>query len=151
MARARAASTASASRLPLPAAPFGQRVERRFQLSPDRASPCIVVQPRDLRVAHRALSISRTSIGVFLVELEFVDADDHILAPVDARLTARGGFLDAQLRDAGLDRLGHAAHRFDFVDDRLRVRGQRMRQRLDVIRAAERIDDLGHLAFRSAG
>ena len=62
-----------------------------------------------------------------------VDADDHVLALVDARLTPRRGFLDAQLGNAGFDRLGHAAHRFDLVDDGLRVRGQRMRQRLDIV------------------
>ena len=39
-----------------------------------------------------------------------------VKAGIDARLRLGGGLLDAQLGDAGLDRLGHAAERFDFFD-----------------------------------
>jgi hypothetical protein len=45
-------------------------------------------------------------------------------AGVDARLRAGGRLLDAQLRDAGLDGLGHAAERLDLLD----VRPARARQ-----------------------
>jgi hypothetical protein len=41
-----------------------------------------------------------------------------VCARVDARLRAGGGLLDAQLRDAGLDGLRHAAERLDLLDVR---------------------------------
>ena len=53
-------------------------------------------QPHDLRIAHRVVVDIANLERVFLVELEAVDADDHILAPVDAGLTARGRFLDVR-------------------------------------------------------
>ena len=43
------------------------------------------------------------------VGLEGVHADDLLVAGIDARLRAGGGLLDLQLRNAGLDGLGHAA------------------------------------------
>ena len=124
MARARAASIASSSRLPSPARAFRQRGERRVHLGFGSRVAFTSFSRAICASRTAALSMARTSSGVFLLEFEFVDADDHILAPVDAGLAARRGFLDAQLGNAGLDRLGHAAHRFDLVDDRLRVHRQ---------------------------
>ena len=63
-----------------------------------------------------ALSTLSSSIGGFLLGAILVDADHRLLAGIDARLRLRGGFLDAQLRQAGLDRLGHAAELLDLVD-----------------------------------
>ncbi|MEJ0044439.1 MAG: hypothetical protein WDM81_20440 [Rhizomicrobium sp.] len=94
-----------------------------------------------------ALSMARTSSASSFLSWNLLTPTHHVLAAVDARLAPRRGFLDAQLGDAGLDRFGHAAHRLDLVDDRLRGVGQRMGQRLDIVRAAERIDHLGDLAF----
>ena len=45
-----------------------------------------------------------------------VDADQGLLAGIDARLRARGGLLDAQFRNAFLDRGGHAAKALHFLD-----------------------------------
>ena len=73
---------------------------------------------------------------------ELVDADDDVLAAVDARLAARRRLLDAQLRHAGLDGLGHAAHALDLLDDAERLGGQRVGERLHEVRAAPRIDHL---------
>ena len=73
-----------------------------------------------------------------------VDADDDLLATVDAGLAPGGGLLDAELRHAGLDRLGHPAERLDLLDDRPRLLGEVGGEALDVVRAGERIDDLGH-------
>ena len=102
-------------------------------------------QPRDLGVAHGAVVDIAHIDRVFVLQLEFVDADDHVLAAVHARLPPRRRFLDAQLGNAGFDRLGHAAHRFHFIDDRFGMRCQRMRQRLHVIGTTQRIDHMGDL------
>ena len=48
-----------------------------------------------------------------------------LLAAVDARLAAGRGFLDAQLRHARLDGLGHAAELLDLLDELPRLRGER--------------------------
>ena len=47
---------------------------------------------------------------------EAVHADDPLVAGIDPRLRARRRFLDLQLRNAGLDRLRHAAEGFDLLD-----------------------------------
>ncbi len=89
-----------------------------------------------------ALSTSRMStVGSFSSRI-FVDADDHILAAIDPRLPGRGGFLDHRLGPARCDRLRHAALGLDALDQRLRGLGQFRGQRLDIIAAAERIDDV---------
>jgi hypothetical protein len=54
---------------------------------------------------------------VILVNLVLVHPDHGLRTGVDAGLGARGGLLDAQLRDAVADGLGHAAvfvHLFDM-------------------------------------
>jgi hypothetical protein len=63
------------------------------------------------------------------------------------RLSPRRRFLDAQFRHAALDRLCHAAECLDLVDERHRRRGDRMRQALDVIAAAKRVDDVRNAGF----
>ena len=125
---------------------FGQRRQRLSAALGVAAAPNLV-EPRDLRRAHRGVvDIEQVDLGR-LARLVFVDADDRLLAAVDRRLAARRGFLDAQFRHAGLDRLGHAAHRLDLVDQRRRRLGQRMGQAFEVIAAAERIDDMGDAGF----
>jgi hypothetical protein len=81
VARARAASTAASSRLP-PSARAAVTSASAAAQAPRRAwrGPR---QPGDLRLAHRALSMSRMSIGSSFVLAVLVDADDHLLAPVD--------------------------------------------------------------------
>jgi hypothetical protein len=71
----------------------------------------------DLRFAHGGVVHFQDVHRRLLLEAEFVEADDRLLAGVDLRLAAGRGLLDAQLRDAGLDGLGHAAHLLDFRDD----------------------------------
>ena len=57
---------------------------------------------------------------IFFAGLEavLVDTDHRLLPRIDAGLCAGGGLLDAQVRDAGLDRSGHAAHLLDLGDVR---------------------------------
>ena len=63
-----------------------------------------------------ALSTLSTSICSSVSDPVLVDADHRLAAGVDARLGAGRGLLDAQLRDARVDGLGHAAGRLDLLD-----------------------------------
>jgi hypothetical protein len=100
-------------------------------------SICCARRRVDLEHVDRALDLR----GVL------VEADHCLPAGVDARLGARGGLFDAPLRQAELDRLGHAAERFDFVDMGARARREIGGQSLDVIGAAPRIDDARRAAL----
>ena len=57
------------------------------------------------------------------------------------------GFLDAELGDAGLDRLGHAAQFLDLLDVAPGFFRKLLRQPLDIERAAPRIGDARRAAF----
>src|SRR3546814_11325088 len=61
---------------------------------------------------------------VGVVDPVLVDADDGLPAGVDARLGTGRRLLDAHLRDAGLDRLGHAAVALDLLDVRPGLLGE---------------------------
>ena len=93
------------------------------------------------------LSTLRMSIGGFVGRLVLVDADHRLLAGIDAGLGLGRGFLDAQLRYAGLDRLRHAAELLDLLDVAPGLGGEIARQPLDIIRAAPGIDDAGGAAL----
>ena len=100
-------------------------------------------EPRHLCCAHRGVvDIEQFDLGR-LARLIFVDADDRRLAAVDRRLAQGRRLFDAQFGHAGLDRLGHAAEALDLVDQGRRRRGDRMGQALEVIAAAQRVDDMG--------
>ena len=77
---------------------------------------------------------------IFFAGLEavLVDTDHRLLPRIDAGLCAGGGLLDAQLRDAGLDRSGHAAHLLDLGDVRHCLVGQFIREPLDMVAPAPR-------------
>ena len=68
------------------------------------------------RARTALLSTFRRSIGGLARDAVDIDADDHLLAGVDAGLRARRGFLNAQFGNAGGNRIGHAAHRLDLGD-----------------------------------
>ena len=76
-----------------------------------------------------------------------IDADHALAIGVDAGLGLGGGFLDAQLGDALLDSLGHAASGLDFLDVGQRLLGQVVGQALDVIAAAPGVGDAGRAAL----
>ncbi len=119
---------------------FGQRVERRLR----RLLVALGPQPLqlgDLLLAHGlVVDLEDVDLGL-VVDAVLVDADDGLLAAVDARLRARGRFLDAHLGNAGGDRLGHAAEPLDLLDVGERLAGELVGQPLDVVAAAPRIDD----------
>ncbi|MPL82808.1 hypothetical protein SDC9_28757 [bioreactor metagenome] len=100
-------------------------------------------QPRDLRLADLDVVDVENVDRLFLGETILVHADDHLFAAVDHRLAPRRGFLDLQLRHARGHGLGHTAHRLDFLDQLPGLIDELRRQALDVIRARERIDDMG--------
>ena len=142
VAFARAACTASSSRLPSPPGGPGQRVQRVLA----RLLVALRAQPPQL------LDLLGADGGV--VDLEdvdllvglhavLVDADDRLAAGVDAGLGAGRGLLDAQLGDARVDGLGHAARRLDLLDVLPGAAGEVVRQLLDVRAAAPRVDDPG--------
>ena len=99
-------------------------------------------EPGDLgRADRRVVDIEDVDFGG-IVGLVLVGPDDDLVALVDCRLAPRRGFFDAQFRHAALDRLCHAAQCLDLVDEGHRRRGDRVGQGLDVIAAAERVDDM---------
>ena len=99
---------------------------------------------RDLRLAHGVVIHVEKRRHVVLVRLVAVDADDHVLAPVEPRLATGRGLLDAQLRHACGHGLGHAAERLDLIDQLLRLVRERGGERLHVVGAAQRVHHAGH-------
>ncbi len=97
----------------------------------------------DLLFAHGGVVDGADLDVVVAVGPILVDADDDLFTLVDAGLATCGCLLDAQLRHPRLDRLGHAAELLDLVDELRRLVRERVRQRLDVVAAAERVDDVG--------
>ena len=86
---------------------------------------------------------------VFLVgrKAVLVDPDHRLLTRIDAGLGAGGGLLDAQLRDAGLNRGSHAAHFLDLGDVRHGLVRQFIGEPLDMVAAAPRVDGAGRAAL----
>ena len=85
------------------------------------------------------LSISRISTGGTIL----VDADDDFLAAIDACLANGCCFLDSQLRHAGLNGLGHAAHLFNFVDELASLSGEIGGELFNVVGTGKRVDHVG--------
>ena len=142
MARARVASIASSSRLPLPRAPSVRRSSAARQACSSRVAR--MCSSRAIcGLAHRGV-VDRADVDLGLVvEAVLVDADDGLVAQVDAGLAACRGLLDPELRHAGLDGLRHPAERLDLLDQLPRVGREGVGERFDVVRAAERVDHVG--------
>ncbi len=81
------------------------------------------------------------------VQRILVDAHDHILAAIDARLLHGRAFLDHALGRAGGDILGHPSCRIGLGNQFPGLLGQCSRQRLDIITAAQRVCDARNPAF----
>ena len=148
MALARAASMASASRLlPSPssagAAVGGGRATQLGQGGIDRglvpACPQLL-QFGQLLGAHPAVLDLEYLDLLVLVDLVLVDPDHRLNTGIDAGLGARGRLLDAQLGDAVVDGLRHAAVLGDLRDVGTRPLRQLMGQPLHVVGAAPGVD-----------
>ena len=101
----------------------------------------------NLPLAHKVIvDLQRVEL-VFGRQLVLVDANDDIFALVHACLPCGGGLFDQAFWHAGCDRHGHATKCVDFADNFPRLVNQFSRQCLNIIRTAQRIDDLGNAAF----
>ena len=128
-----------------------RRLRRTVAECPERRRTCRfitrrldAVDPRDLPFAHLGVIDLERFEQIFVLQAIFVHPDDHIVAAVDARLSRGGGGFDHRLGPAGRHGLCHAAFIFDAFDDLPCLVDQFLRQRLDIIGTAERVDDLGH-------
>ena len=97
-------------------------------------------QPLDLRVAHGGVIDFQHIELLRFFEAEEIDANNGLLAGVNAGLAPRRGLLDAQLGQAGLDGFGHAAEGFDFAEVDARAVQQRLRERFDIKRTGPGIN-----------
>ena len=79
--------------------------------------------------------------GLLLVETVLVDADEGLTTRVDTSLGTSSSFLDAHLRDALLNGLGHTTGLLDLLDVSPGLASQLEGKLLDVGRAAPRIDN----------
>ena len=141
MALARAASIASARRLPLPSPALRVSAASASSTSFWLRS---LAQPRqlvDLQPPHGGVFDLQHVDRRLVDRLVLVDADHRLLAGVDPGLRLGGGFLDPQFRHAGLDRLRHAAELLDLLDMAPGLGGEIAGQPLDIIGAAPGIDD----------
>ena len=102
-----------------------------------------LLQLGELLGAHPAVLDLEHLDLVVLVDLVLVDADHRLLAGVDAGLGARRRLLDAQLRDAVVDGLRHAAVLVHLADVGADPLGELMGEPLHVVRAAPRVDRPG--------
>ena len=143
--------------------PRARRVDRRARAgcaSPSApsvsassaASHSLRIACRPCTRSSRAICWRRTSVLSMSRDVDAATrrSSRYLLTPTivssprsTARLAPRRGFLDAQLRHARLDGLGHAAERLDLFDQLPRLVGEALRERLDVVRAAERVDHVG--------
>jgi hypothetical protein len=123
-------------------------------------------EPGECRLASLFVSLGAESLQLFellfahgrVVDFEDVDrflvleavgihADDGLASGVDACLGACRGFFDPQLRNAGFDRLRHAASGFHFLDMRPGLFRELVRQTFDVSASAPGVDNAGRSRF----
>ena len=126
--------------------PFGQGIKRRFDLGIIafrlKASQLFDLTGANLGIVdlqHRNVVSDRVQI--------LVHADHGLLTGVDARLGLCRRFFDTQLGNTGFNGLGHAAIFLDLGHQGTGLGGQFLRQALDIMRAAPRVDDLGQTGF----
>src|SRR5260370_18872527 len=79
--------------------------------------------------------------------LELIDPEDDPLSGLDLALIFERGVGDLLLCPSGLDSLDHPAAALDIFDKGARLILDLRRERLDVVRARERIDYFGDAAF----
>ena len=102
-----------------------------------------------------ALDLAAFDLGIDAQDLdaggalrrERIDADDDGLAGVDLLLRAIRRLLNRPLDEALLDRRQRAAGRLDALEQRARAVFDLVGQRLDRVRAAERIDGVRRRRF----
>ena len=106
-----------------------------------------VGEPRHLLIADLVVVDFADGDRVFVVEPIAVDADDYVLAAIDPGLAQGRGLLNLELGQAGLDGGSHAPLPLDFGDQGLGASDEVGGERLDVVGAAEGVDDVGDAAL----
>ena len=154
VALARAASTARVSRFWSSEPPWHVAVAGRLGQRVERPAYVVVValgaEPLELGdlLAVDLVVVDLEHVERVLVgEPVGVDADHLLVAGVDPGLGAGRRLLDAHLRDALLDRLGHAAGLLGLEDVRPGALGEVVGEPLDVVGAAPRVDGAGGAAL----
>ena len=112
-----------------------RRARERRERFLDRLRVALGLQARELfqlQRTHRGIVHLKYIDWLLFGRAIFVHADDRLRVAIDAPLRLGGGFLDAQFRDAGLDRLGHAAEPFDFPNVAPRLLRELGREPLDI-------------------
>src|SRR4051794_36243041 len=97
----------------------------------------------DLLALERGVDPQRRDLPVVLVAVG-VDADDPAPAGVDLGLQLEARVGDLALREVLLDRVDHAAELVDPGEVLIRLPLELVGQRLDEVRAAERVDRVRH-------
>src|SRR5581483_6412848 len=114
----------------------GEGVERSARV----ASPAHLGEAVELQLAGRVVHDRRFERGHRLVGLVTVHAHDDALAAVDPALDGGGLVGDQSLHVAVLDAADHAAARFEVGHDADDLLLHLVGERLDEVRAAERVD-----------
>ena len=114
-------------------------VERRLCASAVAAS-AESLRPRDLIALDGGIDALDRDARPVARFVELVDADDDLVAALDRLLRAVGRVADLVLHPAALDRRDRAALRVDLGDQLARALRERVGERLDVVRARQRID-----------
>ena len=105
------------------------------------------LQTRHLADPHGGVVDVQNVDRIFLVLAIFVDANDHLGAPVDPRLPRRRRLFDPQLGHSCRNSLGHAAHCLDLLDQGPGLLGKLMGQAFDIVTTRQRIDHVGDSGF----
>ena len=110
------------------AAPSRERVERGLRTRAASRFGLHALEPRDLLRAHLGVvDVAHVDRGSSSSSRYLLTPTIDLLAAVDRGLAARRRLLDAQLRHARLDGLGHAAERLDLLDELPRLVGEALR------------------------
>src|SRR5262249_49655694 len=123
-----------------PARRLAQRIERAPDLIAVARLPELA-ELRELFIGRRFVDVQNLDRRLVLLH-EVVDADDDLLAALHRLLKPVCALRDLLLRITALDRLDHAAHPVDLVEVGQRAVLHVLRQLLDEVRAAQRIDDI---------
>src|SRR6266540_1216917 len=108
--------------------------------------PADPAEPLELASERRFGDAQRLDLGL-LVDGEIIDADDRALLVLDFPLVAVGGVRNLLLEEPFADRRDHAAEAGDAVEVAVRVLLELVRERLEEIRTAERIDGVRDAAL----
>ena len=106
-----------------------------------------LVEADDLGFADGGVVHLEGSHGCFFLEAIFVDADDGVLAGINAGLFAGSGFFDAHFGQAGFDGFCHATQCFYFLNEGPSFVCQFVGEVFDIVGSAPRVNDFADVGF----